>query len=96
MQKIICDANLSWDYVEALKKELPDSEIIYVNDKNNSYGAYGGMTDTAIMGLGYYLGNIPICTCNPRHFQMYDNLIPLPSRKSVRKLIEETKKHLLQ
>ena len=96
VSKIICDANLSWNYVEALRKELPKDEIIYVNDKNNGYNTYGGMTDQAIIGLGFYLGGIPICTCNPRHFTFYDNIIPLPSRKSVKKLIEETKKYLPQ
>ncbi|MCG2724175.1 MAG: hypothetical protein ABIF85_07045 [Nanoarchaeota archaeon] len=45
-----------------------------------------------IMRLGQRF-EVPIATQNIRHFGAYYKLIPLKSRKSVRRLIQETMKH---
>ncbi len=63
-------------------------EVIYINDIK------GSMSDNSIIELGHKLGGIPIITANPRHFQYYDNLIPLKSKNKVKKLIAETLKYL--
>lgn len=88
---IIADANLSWDFVKELER-LDLGTVIYINDKKNGYKTYSNMSDQSIMNLGYKLDAF-ICTCNIKHFSGYDKLVPLKSKKSTKKLIEETLKY---
>lgn len=86
---IIVDSNLSWKYVNALKKILPNPEkVIYVNDKENGYDARSDMSDTEIQKLQEKLGAIVI-TQNGRDFRRGD-VISLKSSEKTSKLIEKT------
>lgn len=84
---IIVDSNLSAEYADRLKEIVP-AEIIYVNDKDNKYGANGDMSDEEIKKLQENLGAIVI-TQNGKHFKHKDT-ISLKSRKPVRYLINQT------
>lgn|GEM_PF-1904938 len=80
----IADACIPRKYVDSMRRM--GYNVLYINEIN------GRMPDIEIMRLGQRL-EIPIVTQNIRHFDSYYKLIPLKSRKSVRKLIRETVKH---
>lgn len=80
----IADACIPRKYVDSMRRM--GYSVLYINEIN------GRMPDIEIMRLGQRL-EIPIVTQNIRHFGSYYKLIPLKSRKSVRKLIRETMKH---
>ena len=82
--EFIADACIPKKYVEAMRKL--GYGVLYINEIN------GRMPDIEIMRLGQRL-EIPIITQNVKHFGAYYKLIPLKSRKSVRKLLRETMKH---
>lgn len=81
----IADACIPRKYVDSMRRM--GYNVLYINEIN------GRMPDIEIMRLGQRL-EIPIVTQNIRHFGSYYKLIPLKSRKSVRKLIRETMKHI--
>lgn len=83
----IADACIPRKYVDSMR--LMGYNVLYINEIN------GRMPDIEIMRLGQRL-EVPIVTQNIRHFGSYSKLIPLKSRKSVRKLIRETMKHFSQ
>lgn len=61
--KLIVDENLSWVFVEALKKELErrnlqDYCVFYVNDSSNGLELFSGMKDEQILETsGRYAGS---------------------------------------
>ncbi|VVB61682.1 Uncharacterised protein [uncultured archaeon] len=81
----IADACTPRKYVEAMRRL--GYSVLYINEIN------GRMPDSEIIEMGGRLG-IPIATQNIRHFGAYGKLIPLKSRKNVRRLVRETLRHL--
>lgn len=85
MIKIVVDANLSRRYVEELGKNIPyaDFSIDYVNDID------GSMPDQKIMEIASEKGAF-LVTCNGRDFRQYEKLISLKSRKTPKRMVDDT------
>lgn len=82
--QLLVDACLPRKYVNTLRDM--GYSVLYINEID------GGMPDSQVKEIARQF-NIPIATCNIKHFLEVDNLIPLRPRKS-KQLVKETLRYL--
>lgn len=82
---LVADACLPRKYVDSLR-DLGYS-VLYINETERP-----SMPDSEVKAIARHF-NIPVATCNVKHFLDVDNLIPLRPRKA-KQLVRETLKYL--